>query len=81
MKNSLKYLLGVMFLMSCGIAMADDDHRDGDHDDHDRARVIIVPARHHHRRYHRRPVVHSDVNLNIGIGADHHDGDHHDDHH
>lgn len=68
MKNSLKYLLGVVFLMSCGIAMADDDHRD----DHDRARVIIVPARPHHHRHHYYPVAHNNVELKVGIGTDHH---------
>lgn len=68
MKSSFKLLLGILFLGSAGIAMADDDHRD----DHDRARVIVVPAHHYHHRRHHHPVVHSKVELKVGIGNDHH---------
>jgi len=74
MKSLFKVLLGVLFLGSIGIAMADEDDRG----DHDRVRVIVVPKRHHHRRHYFHPKPHSQVDLHIGIG-EHHD-DHHDDH-
>jgi hypothetical protein len=76
MKGFFKIALGVLFLLTTRIVMADDrDHRDDrdHHDDHMGARVIVVPVRHYHHHHHR-PAPRSGINLNIGIG------DHPDDH-
>jgi hypothetical protein len=76
MKNLFNSLLGVLFLMSAGVAMADDmDH----HDDH---AMVVAPQRHYHYYHHRRyyyenhhryydndyhEAPHSGVSLNVGV--------------
>jgi hypothetical protein len=65
MKKLFKILLGVLFLGSAGIAMADDVPR---HDDHDK-KII----HHKKRRHHPKPIHHDDHPI------DHHD-DHPDQH-
>lgn len=74
MKISKKVLLGLLFLGTVGISMADEDHRD----DRDGVRIIVAPKHHHRRRHHPKPKVHTNVDLHIGLG-DHHD-DRQDDH-
>ena len=65
MKNLFRILLGVLFLGSAGIAMADD--HPGDHPD-DHHKIV-----HKKRRHHPKPVHHDDHPV------DHHD-DHPDQH-
>ena len=77
MKKLFKVLLGVLFLGSVGIAMADEDHRDDRDRDHAKVRIVIAPKR-HHRRPKRHVETHSSISLKIGGDSDHHDD--HDDH-
>jgi len=51
MKSLLKGLLGVLFLLSAGMAVADDFNH---HDDHAHAVVVVAPQRHYHYWNHRR---------------------------
>ena len=74
MKRLFGILLGVLFLSASGLALADER----DHDEHGGARIIVVPAKHNHRRRRHVKVVHPAVELRVGIGV--HDNRWHYDH-
>jgi hypothetical protein len=65
MKKLLQSLLGILFLVSTGMAMAD---------------VIVVAPVHHYHHHHYHHPHHAAVVLRLGDPGYHGD-DHHDDHH